>query len=383
MTLVASLGAVAGCKRGAAATPAPPVEIPLARAAYVTDNGSDTVSVIDLGGTAVVSRSVDIDKDAHEAPHHLAISRKQNALFVALGFPPPPTKTNDPHASHGAAEVHGKLARLDLATLTVQKTVDVDENPGDVVVTHDETRVLVTHFDMKRAMTAAAAGGLPSTLFASLQVWDAAKLTKIAERPLCVAPHGMAITQDDKAALVACYGSDEVAWVDLTSPTLATTRVPVGPQPGVLGAPKYGPYSVTLSRDGRIAAVANLEGADVRIFDVATKKMLPEAIFTLGARAFMPDFLDDGTLLVPLQSPDGLARLDLKRGTIERRVTFTKDVCGLPHVVRRAKDGRVFLVCEGDHTAKGSVLAIDPVTLETRARYAVGVYPDGIVFGDP
>ncbi|MEO6573304.1 MAG: hypothetical protein ABIP89_05670, partial [Polyangiaceae bacterium] len=67
---------------------------------------------------------------------------------------------------------------------------------------------------------------------------------------------------------------------------------------------------------------------------------------------------------------------------IEKRIAFTKDECQSPHVVRKAKDGRVYLVCEGDHTAPGSVVEIDPMTLAIKKRWVVGVYPDGIAFGE-
>jgi sugar lactone lactonase YvrE len=91
----------------------------------------------------------------------------------------------------------------------------------------------------------------------------------------------------------------------------------------------------------------------------------------------MPDFTADGIALVPLQSPDGLARIDTRAPS---RVAYG-DECKKPHVVRVAPDGRAYVVCEGDHVAPGAVLEVDPVTLATKKRWEVGVYPDGIAFG--
>ncbi|HEX7663986.1 MAG TPA: hypothetical protein VF407_05740, partial [Polyangiaceae bacterium] len=54
-----ALSGCESCKRTAPAAKADPVPIPLARAAYVTDNGSDQISVIDRDGTTVVARSLD------------------------------------------------------------------------------------------------------------------------------------------------------------------------------------------------------------------------------------------------------------------------------------------------------------------------------------
>ncbi|HEY8077431.1 MAG TPA: hypothetical protein VIF62_25070, partial [Labilithrix sp.] len=178
---MASVGACKSCDKGArpgaarATTPGKAVAIAPAHAAYVTNNGSDTIGVVDRDGDAVDAVPVDVDPDAHEAPHHIAIDSTSSRVFVALAFPPAAVtkKPKDPHASHGNGADLGMLARLDLATLAVNDSADTAENPGDVVLTHDRARVLVTHFDMKRAMDVAARGGAsPATMFAELLVFD-------------------------------------------------------------------------------------------------------------------------------------------------------------------------------------------------------------------
>jgi DNA-binding beta-propeller fold protein YncE len=362
------------------------IDIPRERAAYVTNNKADSVSVIDRDGTAVKTVPVDIDRDAREAPHHIAVDSASGNAFVALAFPSEPGKKKDPHASHGTSADTGKLARLDLATLAVQAAVDVDENPGDVVLTHDRKRVLVTHFDMKRAMDVAARGGAsPATMFASLVVLDAKTLARLGTRPVCVAPHGVATTRDDRTAFIACYGSDELAIVDLASEGFPVSRVPLGAAQGVPGVPRYGPYSATLSPDESLVVLADLEGKDLRVYDRNAKKLVADKTITLDAKAFMPAFVGPSTLIVPLQAPDGIARVDVAAAKIEVRTTYAKADCALPHAARAAKDGRVYVVCEGDHagaTGPGTVLEIDPKSLELKKKWNVGAYPDGLAFGD-
>lgn len=382
--------ALVGCKKKpendlrAQKAPAVPVPTPASRAIYVTNNGSDSVSVVDKDGPSVTTVQVEIDPDAHEAPHHLALTPTGDTLFVALAFPPEPgtPKKKDPHASHGASESLGKLARLDPRTLEVRDTRDVDENPGDVVLTHDGTRAIVTHYDMKRAMTVAAKGqASPSTMFARIQVWDTKTFELRGQRPICVAPHGTAVTADDKLAIVACYGSDEIVVVDLTSPELPTSRTPLGNAQGVPGVPRYGPYSATLIPGGSQVLVADLEGQDLRVFDLATRKLVPDRTVVLGAKAFMPAVTSDGAFAyVPMQAPDGLAKVDLATGKVIEQVVKPAQECKAPHAF--ALDGaRVFVVCEGDHKGNGTVLEVDPKTLATKTRWEVGVYPDGLVFG--
>ena len=375
--------ALAGCKSCKEPDTAPAELVPIAadHAAYVTDNGSDQITVIDRDSAEVLSRSIDIDKNAHEAPHHLAADPREKRLFVALAFPPPPDDgKKGPHANHGNASNDGKLAKLDLGTLSVQATVDVDENPGDVVLTHDGKKVLVTHFDMRRAMAAAAAGKPPNEMFATLQVWDATAMKKIASRALCVAPHGIAVTTDDKTAIVACYGSDEIALVDLTQKQLPTSRFVLGATEGVLGAPKYGPYSADPSPNDSLLLVGDLESKDVRIFDLKAKKFADP--IAVGARAMIGAFVDETNAIVPLQAPDGLVRIDAQKNAVTTRVAFDKTQCEAPHAVRIDSKHRAFVVCEGDHVQPGAVVEIDPVTLAITRRWVVGIFPDGIAFGD-
>lgn len=364
-------------------TPGAAIPTPPARAAYVTNNGSDSISVIDRDGDTVTTVPLDLDPDAREAPHHLAIDARAKSVFVALAFPPEPGKKKDPHASHGGASEVGRLARLDLDDLSVNAATFVDENPGDVVLTHDRSRVLVTHFDMKRAMDVAARGAAsPATMFAHLVVLDARTMKRLGSRAVCTAPHGVTTTRDDRTAFVACYGSDELAIVDLSTDGFPTSRIPLGATPGVPGVPRYGPYSATLSPDEEVVVVADLEGQDIRVFDRATKRFAAERTVPLAAKAFMPAFVDARTLLVPTQAPDGLVRVDIEQAKVTGRGALTKAECALPHVVKVAKDGRVYLVCEGNHTQPGSVLEIDRDSLAPKKRWNVGVYPDGIELGE-
>lgn len=381
----ATAGALVGCKRKPETqpqkTPGAKVSTPAARAIYVTNNGSDSLSVIDRDGDAVTTVSVDFDP-GREAPHHLALTKDGSELFVALAFPAEGTpKKKDPHAAHGGSEEHGQLARLSATTLAVLDTREVDENPGDVVLTHDGTRAIVTHFDMKRAMTVAAQGNAsPSTMFARILVWDTKTFTKVAERPICVAPHGTAITADDSAAIVACYGSDELVVVDLTKPTLPVARYPLGNAQGVPGVPRYGPYSVALVPGTQDVLVANLEAKDVRVFDLATRTFKNDRTVVLGAKAFMPAVKDRATAYVPMQAPDSLVRVDLTTNKIVAQVVPPPEDCRAPHAFAIEKD-RVFVVCEGDHKGPGTVLEVDPLTLATKKRWLVGTYPDGLAFG--
>ncbi len=145
------------------------------------------------------------------------------------------------------------------------------------------------------------------------------------------------------------------------------------------GAPRFGPYAVAIASDQTHAIVADLESDDVRVLDLKARQF-EDVVVPLGSRAMMPEFVSADSALVPLQSPDGLARVDVKNGAVERRVAFGAE-CKNPHVARLSPDGRAYVVCEGDHVAPGAVIQVDPTTLAIEKRWTVGVYPDGIAFG--
>ena len=354
--------------------------IPDERLAYVTNNGSDSLSLLDLDAPGVV-HVVSLDFDARrEAPHHLAVDAVGDRLYLAFAHPRTTPPSGDPHAQHGRSGIApGELVTLERSTLRLLRRDPVDESPGDLVLARDGATLLVSHYDLARAFSGAARSAPPRELFATLQLWDVHAGTKRAERAVCVAPHGIAISHDGALALLACYGSDEVAVVDLRSPDLSTEKIPLGPASGPLGAPRYGPYSITLAPDERLAVVAELEGKELRVLDVRTRTFDDALRIELGARAMMPCFASSGALYLPLAAPDGLARINVGRAVVEARVEFGAS-CTNPHVTACRADGRIFVVCEGDRVGPGSVLEVDPVTLAQKAQWTVGVAPDALVF---
>ena len=171
-----------------------------------------------------------------------------------------------------------------------------------------------------------------------------------------------------------------VAVVDLTKTTLPVSRYPLGNAQGVPGVPRYGPYSVALVPGSSDVLVANLEANDLRVFDLATRTFRANATIHLGAKAFMPAAKDATTAYVPLQAPDSLVRVDLSTGKVATQVVKSPDECKAPHAFG-IEGTRVFVVCEGDHKGPGTVLEVDPVSLVTKRKWTVGVYPDGFAFG--
>jgi hypothetical protein len=89
------------------------------------------------------------------------------------------------------------------------------------------------------------------------------------------------------------------------------------------------------------------------------------------------------TVAVALQNANGAALLDANSGMLLAQVSFTEEQCLNPTAVRASAAGRLYLVCEGDHYTPGTVVELDPSTLEIKASLKVGLYPDRLLILDP
>ncbi len=279
-----------------------------------------------------------------------------------------------PHATHGGSGVPGYAQKIDLKDLSVLGQVRVDPNPGDIVLSEDGSRLVVSHYDLQRATKN------PTDIVAAratLALIDPATLAQPQLIKTCVAPHGVALSRPDgRTAYVACYGEDRLALVDLTQPTAQPVLVDMGPGVVGFGAPSYGPYASTLTPDGAWVVVSNLESSDVRFFEVATGAFDPtKTIATLGAPYF-PAFTADGKIVIPTQKPDALVTVDLDGIDPPSTVSFSAADCILPHEVVLDQD-QTYVVCEGDKKSPGTVVVLD-ADMQVLSSTPVGVFPDAL-----
>jgi YVTN family beta-propeller protein len=358
----------------------PPLQMPDTGAVLVTNSYSDTLSVLDAKtGATLGTYPVGRDPVSLDGPHHVAVSPSGDAVFVGLSYPV--VNASGPHAAHGASVQSGYAQKLDGNDFHVIGQVRVDNNPGDIVLSDDGKRLVLSHFDLQRALKnpgdieaarATVAVIDPSTM----ALTGSPAPTRIAT---CVAPHGVALSRPDGAtAFVACYGEDVLAIVDLEE-NQVTARVPMADGVSGFGDPQYGPYSAVLSPKGGQIAIGNTVSNDIRFFDVKSGKMqLDRTVSTLGSPYFPVWSPDETRLVIPTQSPDAMVVYNLETNQEEAHRDFAGDECPLPHVAARMDDGTLAVTCEGDHKTPGKVLWLDPTTLATLREASVGVYPDAL-----
>lgn len=359
-----------------------------------TNSGDDTLSFLDPTTLEPVFRAPTGRIPAErEGPHHGAVSADGRHYYVGISNFVPGSGSG-PHGSHGNGTVDGYLLEYDLATNTKVAEIRVDRSPGDVRLSGDGNYVLQSHFDLQSILDAVANGEDPAAVLSRLAVIDADTLERIAMIPVCPAGHGIASSADGSEVYVACWGSDELAVVSLAEPITADNsvdRYPVGAGGGDIGNPTFGPYAISVDPATGEVWVSNLEGKSMVVFDPSAREFDNTRATTLPGSAYFSTFTADGSsLLVPMQNPDGLARIDPTDATTEVLFVDSTD-CLLPHgVIIMPDTTKAALVCEGDHVGSeispGQVvrLAIPGTGVPTvEASFAVGVFPDDLVYLPP
>jgi len=377
----------AAWREGRAQWSAPDAGAPLA---FVTNSRGNTVSVLDLSARRVLTTvPVPVIPLAENGPHHLAVDIARGVIYTPLSMPAP-LNVPGPHGDHGNAFVNGIFVKRDLRTLRLLGQVEVDPNPGDMILSHDRRRAYVSHFDMARAL--ANVGSRPAQLSNVIEI-DVERMVTLRRIPTCVAAHGMALSPDDRTLYIACTGDDALGVIDLSASPAAVRLVQLteGAMPAG-GAPTFAPYSLGISPDGRrvwVGLSANLNRVLIA-FDTARGAFDGSRILRqFPGYPWFPGFSADGsTLLVPTQNQGSVVMLrDDPTPRVLMTRTFPEGECVLPHQVSLGPDGLYYLVCEGVFSSQrqvpGTVLALHPDDLRTVARYDVGSVPDAIVFDPP
>jgi YVTN family beta-propeller protein len=354
----------------------PKIALPAGDFGMVANSGSDTVSAIDLGAPGVLaSAPVGRDPVSNDGPHEVVGDRAGGFGYVVLAYPAPLATGGH---SHGTGTKNGWVQKLALDDLRIVGEIQIDPNPADLALSQDRSRLVVTHFDLKAALSD---GGLDQKR-ANISVIDPSAITMDSGGPLrlqiCVAPHGVALSRPDGAtAYVACYGEDVVALVDIAHPTNPVLRIPLGPVIGDPGAPVYGPYAVALSPSGNLLSICNTESKDVHLLDTRTHAISQTPLLLQGAPQSVVWSDDESRVYVVTQAPDAIVIADPHSGTILAQLPL--DACHLPRDVKISTDGAtLYVVCEGDANG-GSVVLVDSNALSTRATVRVGAFPDRLL----
>jgi YVTN family beta-propeller protein len=285
---------------------------PVAQAApfaYITNQGSHDVSVIDLAGPRVVATI-----PVGQAPAGV-VAGPRGEVFVANA------------ASHSVTVIH-------TASQQAAKTFAAGQGAVGLDLSADGRRLFVADWFGQQ-----------------LRVFDAASREPISSTPLGRAPAGVAALPDGSAAWVAERDEDRVALIDAAGGVLARVAVGTHPFALLLDGPRQrlyvlnvesdnlsvvdvrrrqviatlptgrAPYGAALADHGRLLYVTNQHADSVSVFDAETLTLrhtltgfgYPEGIAAFADRVCVVNWMDDSVSLLDAASGRRLAEVPVGR----------------------------------------------------------------------
>lgn len=338
---------------------------------YVANRMSDSISVIDLDsmtvlGSAPVGRDpVDID-----GPRHVVLDEERALAYVVLSYP---LDIPSAHVQPGQEipERASYVQALGLTDLRPLGEVRVEPNAEELALSWGRNQLLVSHYDTTRALKM-----LPASIATIDEPWRMVEGAATARPVLaCIAPAALAYSPDDARAYAVCAGDDGLAVLETSNGTVIA-RTPTGE------AVANKPYALSMHPAGQQLLVANQLTRAVSLFTATDEPQLVRSI-PLPGIPFFAAWLSGSEVVVPLRDASGAARVNVETGEVLQATTYPIADCENPGEARLAADGRLFLVCEGDHYRPGAVVQIDAQTLEILTAVSVGIYPDRLALREP
>lgn len=306
--------------------------------AYITNYGSNTVSVIDTGANKVT-----VTVPVGNSPLGVAVSPDWSRIYVVNSGAP------------------GFVSVIDAAQNVVTATVPVGNYPAGVAVSPDGSHVYVANSsDNTVSVIAAATNTVIATVGAGTAQFNY--------------PYGVAVSPDGSRVYVTNSWGNTVSVITTVNNTVAGAIV-VG----------NGPISVDVSADGSRVYVANLGGNTVSVITTATNPCLQtcaNAVATVGGGNPSPFNMPFDVAVTPDGSHVYVANFGGNTvsviATATNTVTATVPVGNFPAGVAVTPDGsHVYVANFGD--SPGTVSVISTATNSVTATVPVGNIP--VAFG--
>ena len=354
----------------------PTLEAPGHLVGYVANRSSDSISVLDLDQMAVVGTApVGIDPVDIDGPRHVSLDPAAGLAYVVVDYPQDQIGPHEEVA--GVSQRSSYLLALSLSDFHLLGQLRLEPRAEELALSADAAHLAVTHDD-----TLLALQPLPlEQRRASLDLINQPALLVDGPLPsrqveVCVAPTSVVYSPDASRAYVACSGEDTLVVVDAIAGAVLASA-PAG------SANVNKPYGVVADPTGRYLLLSDQVSRAAVLFSAQD---MPAVIasFTLTGVPMFGAWISGDQIVVAEQTPSGALLVSQSTGTVLREVFYADSDCLNPSDVRPSADGRLFLVCEGDHyTTPGAVVQVDPATLAVVATIPVGIYPDRLALLPP
>jgi YVTN family beta-propeller protein len=327
----------------------------------VTNQAEDLVAAIDIA-TRRVARYVSVghrpdSTSAPEAPHNIVYSPDGRYFYVNL-------------------IASGEVEKYDAVTFAKLGTATVGLSPAQIAVTSDGSTLYVSNFDQTFQQR-------------FISRIDAATMSGVTEIETGgYAPHGVALSKDERRLYTTNAGSDDITEIDAATGDILRIIpiVPDSPLPSGTKA-KHEPYQGVLSADGRLFYVTCRASAQVRVVDLDAGRVI-DSIGT-GNRPLILDRTPNGAeIWVPNQGSESVSIINTSSRSVVATITGLKTQ---PHGVAFTADGATaFVSCENQtggaqqhhpvvgSKAPGFVYVIDVATRSIVRTIEVGAFAAGI-----
>ena len=315
----AALAADAGgpARQTAVETSSPDRAMAVKNLAYTTNQNSETVSIVGLGGrTAPMSVLAEIKVPGK--PAGIALSPDRKTIYVTA-----------PEAK--------ELVVIDASSRKIRTRIPAGQGPLGIAVNPVTGAILVAdRYEHK------------------LRVIDPATLQLTAEVATGKSPSGIAITRDGKLILTADRDSNQVSIIDAAT-LQVTAAVPVGDRP----------FGITVDAAGTRAYTANVRSDDVSVVDIPSARTI--ATYKVGRRPYAVA-LASGKAFVTDQYAGTVTVVDLSSGKTIKSIPVGEH----PEGIEADASGRhLYVACWMENTLE----RIDSTTLKVTGKVEVGDGP--------
>lgn len=287
----------------------------ITRKAFITNQASDLVAVVDLDNNRLV-RLIDVggrnnQSQALDAPHVIIVDNQGSFFYVSL-------------IAEGYMEKYNALTYQQAGRLLI------GNSPAHIVLTNDGTKGYISDF----------------TTSGSIKVFDTQSMTvtgNISEFRMN-RPHGLRLSHDGTLIFTATQIS-ELLYVINTSDNSIADVVQVDPSVpiGGAGTGNFYPYQIAITPDDKFAYVTCRKSNDVRVFDIQTRTFILN--ISTGLNPLALEISPDGRwCYVPNQASNSVSVIDLSTNTVIKTIS---NVGEMPHKVDFTADGHyAYVTCE-------------------------------------
>lgn len=312
--------------------------------AYVSNEDSQTLSVIDTGTDSVIATI-----PVGTRPRGVRVTDDGSTVYVALSGSPkcPPTMPDEECEKMEADKSKDGIAEVDIRTGKVTRVLPGGSDPETFDIGVDESRIFVSNEDVHTASLVSLESG-----------------EVIATVPVGKEPEGVRLHPDGKTVWVTGETDHDVTVLD-TETGKTIRKISVGKRPRDLAfSPDGSKAYVTAEVDGTISVV------DVASGKVTDTIRLPEGSLPMGI-VFSPD---GSKLYVANGRGKTVSLIDPQTNTVVRSV----EVGTRPWGIAITPDGRKLYTANGP---SDDVTVVDAASLEVLKRIPVGETPWGVAIG--